>query len=62
MDDCTHIISLLVKFETSSFEVVVSRNFYFEGPEAKSLTSREHSTENDVSDYSRIFSYKCQIS
>ena len=62
MYDCTQILFLLVKFETSSFEIVVSRNpFYFEGPEAKSLTSREHPTENHVSRYSRIFSYKFKL-
>ena len=46
MYDCTQILFLLVTFETSSFETVVSRNpFYFEGAKAKSLTSREHPTE-----------------
>ena len=46
----------------SSLEIVVSSNpSYFEGPEDKSLTSREHPTENDVSDYSRIFSYKFKL-
>ena len=46
MDDCTQILFLLVTFETSSFESVVSRNpFYSQGAKAKSLTSREHPTE-----------------